>query len=359
MATLDELRKQIDSLDGEIVRLLNARAAAAVEIGKIKAASGVGVFAPDREREVLDRITAGSQGPLTKDSLLAIYRELMSASFALERPPRVGYLGPKGSYSHEAAMGKFGASVEYEALSSIRAVFDEMARGHVDYGVVPVENSSSGAVLDTLDAFMQFGTRICCEMYRAIHHNLLAACRQEEIEVIYSKPEAFVQCQRWLAETGLASKVSPAPSTSRAAEMAAGQRGAAAIGSRLAGQLYGLPILAANIEDHPNNATRFFVLGHDATPPTGNDRTSLMFVTAHRAGALVEVLLAFQKSGINLTMLTARPSAKADLEYNFFVDIDGHAEDDALRKALDEARTHCKTLQVLGSYPKSTDVLAA
>lgn len=359
MATLDELRRQIDALDGQLVRLLNERAAVAVEIGKLKMSSGAGVYAPDRETEVLSRVARLSTGPLTRGSLHAIYRELMSASFALERPPRVGYLGPRGSFTHEAALGKFGASVEYESLSQIAAVFEEMSRGHVDYGVVPVENSTSGAVLDTLDAFLKHGTKICCEMYRAIHHNLMASCRQEEIEVVYSKPEAFMQCQRWLAETGLAAKVSPAPSTSRAAEMAASQRNAAAIGSKLAAKLYGLSVLAENIEDNPNNATRFFVLGRDETRPTGHDRTSLMFVTAHKAGALVEVLLVFQKAGINLTMLTSRPSPKAEVEYNFFVDIDGHAADANVKKALDDARTHCHTLHVLGSYPKSTAVLAA
>lgn len=359
MATLDELRKQIDALDDQLVSLLNQRAAVAVEIGKLKVRSGAGVFAPDRERDVLARVAGLSQGPLTRESLHAIYRELMSASFSLERPPRVGYLGPRGSFTHEAALGKFGASVEYEPLTQIRAVFEEMSRGHVDYGVVPVENSTSGAVLDTLDAFLQHGTKICCEIYRAIHHNLMASCKQEEIEVVYSKPEAFMQCQRWLAETGLAAKVSSAPSTSRAAEMAAGQSNAAAIGSKLAATLYGLTVLAENIEDNPNNATRFFVLGRDDTRPTGSDRTSLMFVTAHKAGALVEVLLVFQKAGINLTMLTSRPSAKADLEYNFFVDIDGHAADEHVRKALVEVKTHCHTMHVLGSYPKSTEVLAA
>lgn len=359
MATLEELRKRIDTLDEQIVRALNDRAAAAVEIGKIKAQTGAGVFAPDREREVLDKVTALSKGPMSRESLLAIYRELMSASFALERPPRVGYLGPQGSYTHEAAMGKFGASVEYEPLSNIRAIFEEMSRGHVDYGVVPVENSTSGAVLDTLDAFVEYGTRICCEMYRAIHHNLMARCKQEEIEVVYSKHEAFVQCQQWLGQTGLSAKISPAPSTSRAAEMAAGQKNAAAIGSRVAAKLYDLTLLAENIEDHANNATRFFVLGKDETRPTGRDRTSLMFVTAHRAGALVEVLLVFQRAGINMTMLTSRPSHKAEMEYNFFVDVDGHESDAVLSKALAEVKTHCRTLHVLGSYPISSEVLAA
>lgn len=353
MADLTELRARIDSLDEQLVALLNERARIAVEIGKLKRADDVGVFAPDREREVLDRIIRLSAGPMSPQSLRAIYRELMSASFALEKPPRVGFLGPLGSYSHEASLSKFGASVEYEPLSGIRAVFEEMSRRHIDYGVVPLENATSGAVLDTLDAFVEHGTRICCELYLPIHHNLLANVPLEAIDAVYSKPEAFMQCQKWLAQTGLAGKISPTPSTSRAAEIAASQPNAAAIGSRLAAKLYNLAVVADNIEDNPDNATRFFVLGADPTRPTGDDRTSLMLVTAHRAGALVDVLLSFQKHGINMTMLTSRPSPRSDVEYNFFVDLDGHADDAPVQKALDEARGHCRTLHVLGSYPKA------
>ncbi|MCG8407133.1 MAG: prephenate dehydratase [Phycisphaerales bacterium] len=360
MTSLQDLRKKIDELDEKIVRLLNERAEAAVEIGRLKASTGTAVFAPDRERAVLNRVAGLSAGPLSKESLSAIYRELMSASFALERPPRVGYLGPKGSFSHEAAMGKFGASIEYEPLLNIHGIFDAMDRGHIDYGVVPVENNSSGGVvLDTLDAFVEHDVQICNEIQRAIHQNLMAKCPWDEIQTVHSKPEAFKQCQNWLAETGFGAKVVPAPSTSKAAEKAAEEPGVAAIGSALAAQLYGLQILAANIEDNPKNATRFFVLGKDSAKRTGDDQTSLMLVTAHKAGALVDVLLVFQKRGINMTMITSRPSAKTDLEYNFFVDLDGHQEDKTVKAALEEARTHCRTIRVLGSYPKSTEVIAA
>jgi chorismate mutase/prephenate dehydratase len=359
MPSLEQWRQQIDLLDEEIVRLLNERASAAREIGRLKAQGGLGVFSPDREREVLERVTALSRGPLSRASLQAVYREMMSASFALERPPRVAFLGPMGSYSHEAAMGKFGASVEYEPLVDIRSVFEEISRSHVDYGVVPVENSLIGAVLDTLDAFIEHDVKICCEIHRAIHHNLLANCRQDEIEVVYSKPEAFLQCQKWLAETGLAGRIGPAPSTSRAAEMAAASPRAAAVGSALAARLYGLKILAARIEDRPDNATRFFVLGRETARPTGTDRTSVTFVTAHQAGALVEVLLEFQRAAINMTMITSRPSARSDGEYHFFVDLDGHAEEEPVRRALEGARAHCRTLRVLGSYPRGTEVVAA
>lgn len=357
MATLDELRRRIDALDEQLVALLNERAAIAVEIGRVKRATGVGVFAPEREREVLQRVTALSKGPLTRAALTTIYKELMSASFALQRAPRVGCLGPAGSFSHEAALGRFGSSVEYELRVDIRGVVEDVANGRLDYGVVPVENSTGGAVLDTLDAFTNYDVRVCSEMTRAIRHNLLANCRQDEITVVYSKPEAFSQCQRWLSETGLSRKISPAPSTSRAAEMAAQQPHAAAIGSALAAKLYSLKILAPNIQDNPNNATRFLVLGGDGPRPTGNDRTSLFFITAHHAGALVNVLLVFQKAGINMTMITSRPHASGESQYCFFTDIDGHADEEPIKSAIETARTHCAVLRVLGSYPKSTEIM--
>ncbi|MFQ5424487.1 MAG: prephenate dehydratase [Phycisphaerae bacterium] len=359
MASIEELRARIDSVDDQMVRLINDRAQAAADIGRLKASSGTAVFAPDREREVLDRICRLSTGPVSQQSLLAIYRELMSSSFALERPPRVAYLGPEGSYSHEAALGKFGASVEYESIADITGVFEEIARGHVNYGVVPVENRWAGAVVDTLDSFIEHDVQICNEIHREIHQNLMARCGIEKIAVVYSKPEAFAQCQRWLAETGLVHKQTPVPSTSRAAQQAAEEPHAAAIGSRLASRLYDLPVLAANIEDHPRNTTRFFVIGRESAKPTGSDRTSLMFLTANRAGALVGVLLVFQKTAINMTMITSRPSHRADREYHFFVDIDGHADDPVIKAAIESAAQHCQKLRVLGSYPRSTEVVAA
>lgn len=360
MRSLEELRAEIDAFDAQIVGLLNARAEAAVKIGRIKVETGAGVFAPDRERAVMDRLMTLSQGPLSKSSLRAIYRELMSASFALERSPRVGYLGPEGSFTHAAATGKFGASVEYEPLLDIRGVFDAMSRGHIDYGVVPVENTSvGGVVLESLDAFLDHDVVVCNEIRRAIHHSVMAKCPLEEVRRVYSKPEALTQCRNWLTETGFAAKVVASPSTSEAARTAAREEHAAAIGSALAAKLYGLQVLAENIEDNPSNATRFLVLGKEAAKPTGDDRTSLVLVTAHKAGALVDVLLVFQRLGVNMTMITSRPSAKTDAEYNFFVDLDGHAEDPHVAQALDEAKTHCASLRVVGSYPKATDVVAA
>lgn len=357
MSDLESQRREIDRLDEQIIGLLNARARCVVEIGRLKAASGASVFAADREQQILDRIRQLNSGPLSNDSLLAVYRELMSASFALERPLRVAYLGPAGSFSHEAAFGKFGTSVEYEPLAHIAGIFEAVTRGHADLGVVPVENTLGGAVLDSLEGLVDSGLKICCEIQRQIHQNLMSRGPLAGINVVYSKPEAFAQCQRFLGETGLAAKTAGVASTSRAAELARDEPGAAAIGSALAAQLQGLTILAENIEDSPNNVTRFLVIGRQTTKPTGDDKTSISFVTADRAGALVEVLLTFREHGVNLSMITSRHGRKRDLEYVFFLDLLGHAEDDAVRAALDEARPLCRSLAVLGSYPCSREVV--
>jgi len=354
MSSIDQLRHEIDALDDQIVKLLNARAQAAIEIGRLKTESGAGVYSPERECSVLEHIAARSEGPLTKDALQAIYRELMSASFALERPTRVGYLGPAGSFSHETALEKFGASVTYEPLSNARGIFDAIARGHVDYGVVPVENNTTGGVvLDTLEALLEINVQICCEIQRAIHQNLLANGALGDIDVVYSKSEAFKQCENWLAERGLAGKLVEAPSTSKAAEMASQTPRAAAVAGALAAKTYGLQVLAANIEDNPKNATRFFVIGKEPAKPTGSDRTGLLFVTAHEPGALVSVLLAFQRHGVSLTTITSRRKVGTSAEFVFFVELDGHQTDSILQRSFADAKQYCRNLRVLGSYPRA------
>ena len=351
--TLDELRKQIDELDTQLVTLLNRRAEVVVEVGKIKNAGDQPIYAPDREKVVFERIRAANKGPLPDGTLVAIYRELMSGSFALEKPLCIAYLGPVGSYSHMAALNKFGASVQYEPIIDIRGVFEEIARRRADFGLVPVENSSGGGVIDTLDSFVETDVRVCAEMQRLIHHNLLANCSLEEINEVYSKPEVFTQCQRWLSETDLASKTIAVASTSKAAEMAAETPGTAAIGSTLAADRYGLKIVSANIEDNPNNVTRFFVISREIPGLTGTDKTSLMFTVSHKAGALVDLLNVFRGEGINLTMITSRPSKKRNWEYYFFVDAEGHIDDASMQRAVAAARDHCVQLSVLGSFPKS------
>ncbi len=357
--SLDELRHDIDQLDKQIVELLSQRATVVVEVGKVKQRDGSPIYAPDREKAVLDRIRKLNPGPLPNRCLEAVYRELMSGSFALERPLRIGFLGPEGSFSHAATVAKFGSSVEYVALADIPAVFEEVARGHIDYGLVPVENSLHGGVIDTLDAFLGSPARICAEVLVNVHHNLLVTSGWDEVKTIYSKPEVFAQCRQWLSSVAKGKDIQPAPSTSAAAELAAKTSGgtAAAIGSRLAGELYGLHVLFENIEDDPNNMTRFFVISRDAARKTGDDKTAIMFTTAHKPGALAEVLDVFRDTGINLTDIEKRPSKKVNWEYYFFIDAQGHVDDANLAKALTLAKTHCLQLTVLGSYPRATEVL--
>lgn len=354
---LHELRRRIDAIDDQLIALISERGRLAAEVGKLKVTSGSPVYAPDREKEVLRRLAAANPGPFPEHVIRAVYREIMSGSLALEKPLRIAFLGPAGSFSHLAATGKFGASVEYEPVATIGAAFSEVERGHADFAVVPAENSSGGSVVDTLDAFLNTTVRVCAEINRIIHHNVLSRFPLDRVQRVYSKPEVFAQCQRWLLETGMFDKTVPTASSSKAAELAASEDGAAAIGSTLAADLYDLPILFAKIEDNPYNVTRFFIVGRESAPRTGDDKTAVMFATPHRAGALVDVLDAFRGAGINLTMITSRPSKKRNWEYYFFVDAEGHMSDAAMQQALESAREHCLHIAVLGSFPRAQEVL--
>jgi chorismate mutase/prephenate dehydratase len=354
---LEPLRRRIDQLDAEIVALLNQRADVVVEIGHLKRQTNSPVYAPDREKSVLEKVRALNKGPLPDRCLEAVYRELMSGSFALERPLRIGFLGPVGTFSHAAALRKFGASVQYVPLTDIPSVFDQVVRDHIDYGLVPVENSLHGGVVDTLDAFLGSSARICAEVRIIVHHFLLSREPWENVRTIYSKPEIFSQCRNWLSGVARDRDVQGVASSSKAAEMAAAQPGAAAIGTRIAGELNGLNVLFENIEDDPENETRFLVIGREPARVTGDDKTAIMFTTAHKPGALAEVLDVFKENGINLTDIEKRPSKKVNWEYYFFIDAQAHADDAAMRRAIEQARTHCLQLTVLGSYPRAVEVL--
>ena len=353
--SLDKLRKEIDKIDVELVKLLNERAKIVVEIGKLK--SDGPIYVPDREKKVFARIAEANKGPLPDKCLQAIWRELMSGSFFLERPLRIAYLGPEGSFTHTASMLKFGQSVEYEAVADIKSIFEEVSKGHCDLGVVPIENSSGGGVIESLDAFTETDVMICAEVYMSIHHNLLANCTFEEIDKVYSKPEVFAQCRNWLSATFEEAKTVAVASTARAAQLAAEEKNAAAIGSAVAAELYGLKVLRENIEDTSNNVTRFLVLSKEDAKPTGEDKTSLLFSTSHKAGALVDVLQEFRKHGLNLTNIESRPSRKREWEYYFFADFIGHKQEENVKVALEEAKQHCLQLSVLGSFPKNSTLL--
>lgn len=362
---LDELRRRIDEIDQRLVALLNERAAVVVEVGRFKRASGVPIYAPHREAEVLDRVLAASHGPLPARAIEGIYRELMSGSFALERPLRIGYLGPPGTFSHAAATAQFGSSVEFDDLHAISAVFDAVRGGHVDYGVVPIENSTGGGIAEALDALLESAgeVTIYAEVLVAIRHNLLANCAPADVRRIHSKPEIFAQCRHWLANQYPNAEQVPAPSSSRAVQIAGEDIerdpgcGAAAIGSELAGQIHGVNLLFAGIEDNPQNITRFFVLAREAAAPSGDDKTSIMFRTADTPGALVRVLSVFDRAEINLSHIDKRPSRRTNWDYTFFIDAGGHRDDPNLTYAIREAMAHCRDLTVLGSYPRAKRVL--
>jgi len=355
--SLEELRRKIDELDHQLVKLLNERARIVVEVGKLKNKTDKPVYSPDREKEVLAKIVAANEGPLPDRCLVAIWRELMSGSFVLERTLRIGYLGPAGSFSHTAAMLKFGQSVEYEPLADIASIFEEVSKGHCDLGLAPVENTMGGGVIETLDALIDSDVKVCAEVLMAIHHNLLANCSLEEIEKIYSKPEVFAQCRNWLSATFKGTQTIAVASTARAAQVAAEEPKTAAIGSSIAAELYGLNIICENIEDTANNVTRFLVISRQDAKPTGEDKTAILFSTAHKAGALADVLDVFKRYGINLTNIESRPSRKREWEYYFFVDFLGHRTDEHVREGLEESRKHCLQLSVLGSFPRATELL--
>jgi chorismate mutase/prephenate dehydratase len=254
-------------------------------------------------------------------------------------------------------MLKFGQSVEYEPLADITSIFDEVSRGHCDLGLAPIENTTGGGVIETLDALIDSDVKICAEVLMAIHHNLMANCPLENVERIYSKPEIFAQCRNWLSATFKEAKTIPVASSAKAAQLAVEETGAAAIGSAVAAELYGLKIVCENIEDITNNVTRFLVINREDARPTGEDKTAILFSTAHKAGALADVLDVFKQYEINLTNIESRPSKKRQWEYYFFMDFLGHRTDEKIQKGLDEAKKHCLQLSILGSFPRATNML--
>jgi chorismate mutase/prephenate dehydratase len=354
---IPSLRDQIDALDREIVAQLNRRADLARQIGHLKAEQNMQVFVPGRESEVIARAREANAGPLPDRSIYAIYREIISACRALERPLRVAYWGPPASNTHVAAVTHFGNEVETTAQESIAAVFAEVQKETVDYGVVPVENSTEGIVSYTLDMFLESDVKICAELYVQISHHLLSRSESlDEVKRIYTMPQATAQCRRWLDQHAAEIERVDVTTTARAAETAANEPGAAAIANFAAAEQYGLNILAERIEDNPRNRTRFLVLGQRATPPSGRDKTSILFSVRHEAGELIRALAAFEKYDLNLTLIESRPTKQNPWEYVFFVDVTGHVDDPAtpaVRRALEQFQQRTLFLKILGSYPEA------
>jgi chorismate mutase/prephenate dehydratase len=352
-ADLDSLRQRVDDIDQRIIQAISERARIIVEIGRTKQRTGAPIYAPHRERQVLDRVLALNPGPMTRQTIEAIYREIMSGSFKLELPLRVGYLGPAGSYSHAAATRHFGSSVEHVDLHDIQGVFDEVAAERCHYGLVPYENTIGGSITETLDAFQAHDITIYAETLIEVNHALLANCPPREIRRIFSKPQVFAQCRRWLSHQFPDAELLPETSSSAAVRRAAQEPCAAAIGSKLAGEIHGVNVIFENVQDKADNITRFLVIARQAALATGRDKTTILFTTADKPGALLEVLAVFRDADINLTHIAERPSGRRNWEYVFFIDCMAHKDDPPVARAIEAARAHCLSLRVLGSYPQA------
>ncbi len=352
---IEAIRKQIDALDKKIIELLNSRAELAKEIGKIKKGQQNEIYISAREKDVLEKAKKANKGPLDNEHIFAIFREIMSASLALEKPLKVAYLGPASTFTHQAAISRFGSSIEYEPCETIKDVFDKVEKKEADYGVVPAENSTEGSVNPTLDELMNTPLKICAEIYLTIAHHLLANCSIKQIKRILSNPMVFGQCRLWLRKELPAAEFISVSSTAKAAELAAKERNTAAIAGELAAKMFGLKVLAKNIQDNKNNSTRFLVIGKQTGAPSGDDKTSLLFSVKHRAGSLYEALGALKRANLNMTKIESRPNPLKKWEYFFFVDIEGHIADKKVNKALKDLHKHCTMLTILGSYPKAPE----
>ncbi len=349
---LESLRRQIDEIDSELVRLLNQRAQVVLEVARRKSQTGTNVFVPDRERQVIENVLAANEGPLKPEHLRSIYREILSSSRGLQRKLRVAYLGPAATFSHEAALKLFGDATEMVPVSSIRDVFLETERGGTDYGVVPVENSTEGSVLFTLDSFIDSDLKACAELSLPIVQNLMARCRKEEIETVYSHPQALAQCRGWLAANLPRAELVQSLSTVRAAEQAAADPTGAAISPAMAAEVYGLEILEAGIQDLSNNITRFLVLAPTFPGPSGRDRTAVIVSIKDRVGALHDMMAVFAQAGVSLSHIQSRPSKRKAWDYLFFMEMEGHASDPNVKAALERLDQQSSTVKVLGSWPR-------
>jgi chorismate mutase / prephenate dehydratase len=353
---LAQFRAEIDALDRKLVALMNERAEIARQIGHLKQSSGQQAYDPAREEMVLERAAASNAGPLSNESVKSVFRELISGSRAIEQHLRVAHLGPAWTYSHLAALHRFGTAVEFVPVASISAAFEEVQAGHSHYGVVPLENSTDGRIADTLDNLSRLPVKICAEVPLRIHHTLLAACDRSAIKEVFSRPQALSQCRNWLARHLPAARLVEVTSTSAAAEMAAARQDAAAIASRQAGVHHGLTVLAENIEDVAGNTTRFAVIGHADASRTGRDKTSLMFEIEHKPGGLADALAIPKRQRLNLTWIESFPMPGEVGGYIFFVELEGHRTDLRVRRAIASLEKRCTRVVILGSYAAAAPV---
>lgn len=350
---LNSARRAIDQLDAQIVRLIQERARLAQRIGVAKSTAARATYAPDREHEVLRHVRSeGEAGPLSGPQLTSIYRQIIAACRALERPLRVAYLGPAASFTHQASIERFGDGAEFVAVSTIPDIFAEVQHGRADFGVVAVENSTEGPVGESLDTFVEADVRVCSEIAIPIAFQLLSRSERAEVTKIYSNPMAQAQCRQWLAKNMPNIEIVTVASNSRAAAMAAEEPGTAAVANALSATEYGLNVLAAGIQDLAENYTRFYVISQDIkNQPTGSDKSAVIFSLQDQPGALRNAADIFARREINMSSIQSRPSRRKVWDYLFFVEFVGHEAEPAVREALDELRGQCVFVKLLGSWP--------
>jgi chorismate mutase/prephenate dehydratase len=348
--TLSEVRRELDRIDRDLLAALNRRAELAQQLAPLKQADARQVYDPDRETQVLEQAVAANRGPLSDHAVRAVFRELVSGTRAVQMPLRAAYLGPEFTFSHLAAIERFGQSAELVPVGTIAAVFEEVERGHAKFGVVPMENSTDGRVSDTLDCFSRSPVRICGELPLRIHHCLLGTAARDKVATVYSKPQPLSQCRNWLARHLPQANLVEVASTAEAAKRAKDDPRAAAVASAQAGVNYGLPTLVANIEDNPDNLTRFAVIAAETSPRTGSDKTALMLEIAHQPGALADAMAVFKRNRLNMTWIESYPIPGARGRYLFFVEFVGHQDDLRARRAIAALRKKAQRVEVLGSY---------
>lgn len=354
--TLQDIRARIDNLDEQIQELIRQRAECALEVARSKRASGESAdfYRPEREAEVLRMVQARNNGPLDDETITHLFREVMSACLALQLPMKIAFLGPEGTFTQAAALKHFGKGIVSQPLAAIDEVFRDVEAGNSHYGVVPVENSTEGVISHTLDMFMQSSLQICGEVELRIHHNLMGRMSNlSEVKRIYSHQQSLAQCREWLdANLPEAERVAVS-SNAEAARRASDEAGTVAIASDTAAGIYGLDIIAPNIEDEPDNTTRFLIIGPKPVAPSGIDKTTLLVSIKNKLGALHELLAPFSRHEVSMTRIESRPSRRGMWDYVFFIDVDGHCEDAPVASALKELGDKAAMLKVLGSYPKA------
>lgn len=347
------LEAELRRLDQELLKLINRRATTTTALLESRPNPQEGLYNPRADDDLWKQLEEANPGPLPMHAIRGVYRNVLSAARRRVKTQRVAYLGPPFSFTHIAAIERFGEAADLIPVSTIAAVFEEVNRGHADFGLVPIENSTDGRIVDTLDMFTRLPLRICGEVQISVHHNLLARCPRSEINEIYSKPQALSQCREWLARNMPHARLIEVTSTSTAAQLARDKHGAAAIASKQAAVEYDLQIIAESVEDNSRNITRFAVIGDEVSKPTGKDRTAILLQIPHTPGSLADALSVFKTHKINLTWIESFPLKGPEVGYLFFLDFEGHVNDAKVKRAMADLEQSAVRLEVLGSYPRS------